>query len=97
MVDHQQQPIPPRVQAVTGIAPVRLLVEHVDAQSAYEHRNDPSEVSNGVITRDGQPYCIGDDAYPVAVAVARLHLAGVALPGEVLPAVAEDGSAPDGR
>jgi hypothetical protein len=40
MVDNQQQPIPnqptlQRVQAVTGLAPVRLLVGHVDARSAY--------------------------------------------------------------
>jgi hypothetical protein len=39
MVDNQQptpnQRTPHRVQAVTGIAPVRLLVGHVDAQSAY--------------------------------------------------------------
>jgi hypothetical protein len=56
---------------------VGFLAEHLRA-----HRNTPPEISDGVITRDGQPYYIGDDAYRIAVAVARLHLAGLTLPGE---------------
>jgi hypothetical protein len=55
-----------------------------------EHSNPP-EASDGFNTRDGQPFYIGDDAYPLAAAVARLRLAGVALPGEVLPGAAEEG------
>ncbi len=47
----------------------------------HEHRDEPPEVTNGVITRDGQPYYIGDEAYRIAVAVARLRLAGLTLPG----------------
>jgi hypothetical protein len=41
MVDNQHQPTPQhqpspqRVQTLTGIAPVRLLVGHVDADTAY--------------------------------------------------------------
>jgi len=46
-----------------------------------EHANTPPEISNGVITRDGRPVYIGDEAYRIAVAVARLHLAGLTLPG----------------
>ena len=38
-------------------------------------------MSNGVITRDGQPYYIGEEAFRIAVAVARIHLAGLTLPG----------------
>jgi|GEM_PF-6409139 len=49
-------------------------------QYLSEHRNEPPEVTNGVVTRDGQPYYIGDEAYPIAVAVARIHLAGLTLP-----------------
>ena len=49
-------------------------------------------MTNGVITRDGQPYYIGDDAYPIAVAVARIHLAGLTLPG-----VGAKGGQSDGR
>jgi hypothetical protein len=61
------------------------------------NRNEPPEVSNGVITRDGQPFYVGHDAYSLAVAVARLRLAGVALPGEVVPDAAEEGCDPGGR
>jgi hypothetical protein len=72
---------------------VGFLADHL-----REHRNEPPEISNGVITRDGQPYYIGDEAYPVAVTVARLRLAGVPLPGTAakeadraeLPAMVDD-------
>jgi hypothetical protein len=51
------------------------------ADQLREHANTPPEISNGVITRDGRPVYIGDEAYRIAVAVARLHLAGRTVPG----------------
>src|SRR5947207_10922614 len=43
-----------------------------------EHHGQPPRAVNGFVTRDGQPYHVGETAYPVAVAVARLRLAGLA-------------------
>ena len=55
------------------------------------HGNTAPEVSNGVITRDDQPVYLGDEAYRIAVAVARLHLAGLTLPGTTPKAGGGDG------
>jgi hypothetical protein len=33
------------------------------------------QAANGFVARDGQPFYIGESAYPIAVAVARLRLA----------------------
>jgi hypothetical protein len=52
-----------------------FITEHL-----RQHANTPPEVSNGVITRDDRPVYLGDEAYPIAVAVARLRLAGLTMP-----------------
>jgi hypothetical protein len=57
-----------------------------------EHRGKPPQADNGFVTRDGQPYYISQAAYPIAVAVARLRLAGLPLPG-----AGESGSESGGR
>jgi len=56
-----------------------------------EHRDEPPRCDNGVVTRDGQPYYIGETAYPTAVAVARLRQAGLPLPGTTPTAGHSDG------
>jgi hypothetical protein len=66
---------------------VAFLVDYL-----AEHRNEPPEASNGSITRDGRPFYIGDDGYPIAVAVARLRLTGLTVPGLIPPGADQDGS-----
>ena len=62
-----------------------------------QHSNTPPEVSNGVITRDDRPVYLGEEAYPIAVAVARLHLAGLTLPGTGNGGHEPEGADGDGR
>jgi hypothetical protein len=54
---------------------IACLVEHL-----ADH-GQPPPVDNGVIQRDGQPFYIGKQAYPIALAVAHSRLHGGAPEG----------------
>ncbi len=62
-----------------------------------QHGNTAPEVSDGVITRDDRPVYLGDEAYRIAVAVARLHLAGLTIPGTGNAGHEPTGADGDGR
>jgi hypothetical protein len=65
---------------------VGFLTEHLS-----KHHGEPPQADNGFVTRDGRPHYIGQTAYPIAVAVARLRLAGLTLPGCMPKGVDGDG------